>query len=75
MLPPLSQSSKAQQTALLSVANMGHIGQEQLRQLEKSMEEMAMQPRPQPHFKKRLRRLRRALYMAVLTSGKGFTNG
>jgi len=41
-LPPLSQSSKAQQMALLSVLNMVLTGQEQLRQLEKVMEEMAM---------------------------------
>jgi len=41
-LPPLSQSSKAQQMALLSVLNMVLTGQEQLRQLEKAMEELAM---------------------------------
>ena len=41
-LPPLSQSSKAQQMALLSVVNMVLTGQEQLRQLEKAMEELAM---------------------------------
>jgi transposase len=41
-LPPLSQSSKAQQMALLSVLNMVLKGQEQLHQLEKAIEEMAM---------------------------------
>ena len=41
-LPPLNQSNKAQQMALLSVVNLVFIGPKQLPQLEKNMEELAM---------------------------------
>jgi len=41
-LPPLSHSSKAQQTALLCMVEMVLTGQEQLRQLETAIEETAL---------------------------------
>lgn len=41
-LPPLSKSSKAQQTALLCMVEMVLTGQEQLRQLESAIEETAL---------------------------------